>query len=139
MFNTSITDSESGQPVGLGKFSGSANINVMLSGSDVTHATLVKEVPHKALEAWHHLKTVNASKVNGSNNNTSAPVAKAHVVGWPPIRSFRKNTMSTSSKNNEKVDGKPGPGALFVKVSMDGAPYLRKVDVRLQNDIISST
>ncbi|KAL8125085.1 hypothetical protein AgCh_012670 [Apium graveolens] len=132
MFNTSRTDSESAQPVGLGKFSGSGNINVMLSsGSAVTHAALVKEVPQKALEAGHHLKTANASKVNGSNNNTSAPAAKAQVVGWPPIRSFRKNTLATSSKNNEEVDGKPGPGALFVKVSMDGAPYLRKVDLRI--------
>lgn len=132
MFNTSRTDSESAQPVGLGKFSGSANINVMLSsGSAVTHAALVKEVPQKALEVGHHLKTTNTNKVNGSNNNTSAPAAKAQVVGWPPIRSFRKNTLATSSKNNEEVDGKPGPGALFVKVSMDGAPYLRKVDLRI--------
>lgn len=131
MFNMR-TDSESPQHVGLAKFSGSANINVMLSsGSAVTHAALVKEVPKKALEAGHHLKTANANKVNGSNNNTSAPAAKAQVVGWPPIRSFRKNTLATSSKNNEEVDGKPGPGALFVKVSMDGAPYLRKVDLRI--------
>lgn len=55
---------------------------------------------------------------------------RAQVVGWPPIRSFRKNTLATSSKNNEEVDGKPGPSALFVKVSMDGALYLRKVDLR---------
>jgi len=37
---------------------------------------------------------------------------------------------TTSNKNNDEVDGKPGGGALFVKVSMDGAPYLRKVDLR---------
>ncbi|CAN1764136.1 Auxin-responsive protein IAA8, partial [Linum perenne] len=43
---------------------------------------------------------------------------RAQVVGWPPIRSFRKNSLSTS-KNTEEV-----------KVSMDGAPYLRKVDLR---------
>lgn len=55
---------------------------------------------------------------------------RAQVVGWPPIRSFRKNTLATTLKNNDEVDGKPGPGALFVKVSMDGAPYLRKVDLR---------
>lgn len=55
---------------------------------------------------------------------------RAQVVGWPPVRSFRKNMMATSSKNNDEVDGKPGGGALFVKVSMDGAPYLRKVDLR---------
>lgn len=58
-------------------------------------------------------------------------VCRAQVVGWPPIRSYRKNTMASStSKNTDEVDGKPGPGALFVKVSMDGAPYLRKVDLR---------
>lgn len=55
---------------------------------------------------------------------------RAQVVGWPPIKSFRKTTLATTSKNNDEVDGKPGPGALFVKVSMDGAPYLRKVDLR---------
>ena len=51
-------------------------------------------------------------------------------MGWPPIRSFRKNSLATTSKNNEVVDGKKGVGALFVKVSMDGAPYLRKVDLK---------
>ncbi|KAL0557790.1 hypothetical protein IC582_006341 [Cucumis melo] len=65
-----------------------------------------------------------------ANNNTSAPVSKAQVVGWPPIRSFRKNTLATTSKNNDEVDGKAMAGALFIKVSMDGAPYLRKVDLR---------
>lgn len=55
---------------------------------------------------------------------------RAQVVGWPPIKSFRKNSLATTSKNTEEVDGKAGPGALFIKVSMDGAPYLRKVDLR---------
>jgi auxin-responsive protein IAA len=56
---------------------------------------------------------------------------RAQVVGWPPIRSFRKNSLTTASKNNEEVDGKLGSGgAVFVKVSMDGAPYLRKVDLK---------
>nr|XP_043614462.1 auxin-responsive protein IAA9 [Erigeron canadensis] len=66
------------------------------------------------------------NKVSTSN----PPAAKAQVVGWPPVRSFRKNILATNAKNNDEVDGKPGPGALFVKVSMDGAPYLRKVDLR---------
>lgn len=56
--------------------------------------------------------------------------SKAQVVGWPPIRSFRKNTMSSqSSKNDDDSEAKLGLGCLFVKVSMDGAPYLRKVDL----------
>ncbi|XP_030528427.1 auxin-responsive protein IAA9-like isoform X2 [Rhodamnia argentea] len=68
---------------------------------------------------------------DGSGRNiASAPAPKQQVVGWPPIRSFRKNSLATTSKNAEEVDGKPGSGALFVKVSMDGAPYLRKVDLK---------
>ncbi|CAI0464133.1 unnamed protein product [Linum tenue] len=65
-----------------------------------------------------------------SANNSSAPATKAQVVGWPPIRSFRKNSLATLSKNTEEVDGKAGASALYVKISMDGAPYLRKVDLR---------
>ncbi|CAI0464132.1 unnamed protein product [Linum tenue] len=56
--------------------------------------------------------------------------SEAQVVGWPPIRSFRKNSLATLSKNTEEVDGKAGASALYVKISMDGAPYLRKVDLR---------
>ncbi|CAL5038696.1 unnamed protein product [Urochloa decumbens] len=51
-----------------------------------------------------------------------APAAKAQVVGWPPIRSYRKNTMAMNQ------------GCLYVKVSMDGAPYLRKVDLKMYNN-----
>ncbi|XP_019156754.1 PREDICTED: auxin-responsive protein IAA27-like [Ipomoea nil] len=58
--------------------------------------------------------------------------AKAQVVGWPPIRSFRKNSMVTNPpKTEEGPDGKSGSGCLYVKVSMDGAPYLRKVDLKI--------
>ncbi|CAB4288433.1 unnamed protein product [Prunus armeniaca] len=61
----------------------------------------------------------------------SASAAKAQVVGWPPIRSFRKNSMaSVPPKNDDDAEGKMGPGCLYVKVSMDGAPYLRKVDLK---------
>ncbi|XP_011082603.1 auxin-responsive protein IAA14 [Sesamum indicum] len=70
---------------------------------------------------------------NGENINDSVkPPAKAQVVGWPPVRSFRKNIMavkkSGDSEDNEKGSG--GGGA-FVKVSMDGAPYLRKIDLKM--------
>ena len=57
---------------------------------------------------------------------------RAQVVGWPPIRSFRKNSMASNlPKNEEDAEGKLGSGCLYVKVSMDGAPYLRKVDLKL--------
>ncbi|KAK3010875.1 hypothetical protein RJ639_012093 [Escallonia herrerae] len=44
------------------------------------------------------------------------PKAKAQVVGWPPVRAFRKNIMKSCK---------------YVKVAVDGAPYLRKVDLEM--------
>uniref|UniRef100_A0A7N0RHL7 Auxin-responsive protein n=1 Tax=Kalanchoe fedtschenkoi TaxID=63787 RepID=A0A7N0RHL7_KALFE len=66
----------------------------------------------------------------------SAPAAKAQVVGWPPIRSYRKNSMaSASTKNSDEADAaKTASSCLLVKVSMDGAPYLRKVGLKLYNN-----
>ncbi|XP_057772758.1 auxin-responsive protein IAA17-like [Salvia miltiorrhiza] len=46
---------------------------------------------------------------------STPPPAKAQVVGWPPVRSYRKNMMKTCK---------------YVKVAVDGAPYLRKVDLQ---------
>ncbi|CAI9773603.1 unnamed protein product [Fraxinus pennsylvanica] len=66
-----------------------------------------------------------------NENNSTAPASKAQVVGWPPIRSFRKNTLATNlSKNNNDGEGKSGLSCLYVKVSLDGAPYLRKIDLK---------
>ena len=38
--------------------------------------------------------------------------------------------MATNSTKSVDDDGKSGSGCLYVKVSMDGAPYLRKVDLK---------
>ncbi|KAG5245001.1 auxin-responsive protein [Salix suchowensis] len=66
-------------------------------------------------------------------NDPAKPPSKAQVVGWPPIRSFRKNVMAVQKNNTDEGEksGSGGTGAAFVKVSMDGAPYLRKVDLKL--------
>ncbi|KAL6214621.1 hypothetical protein ACLB2K_014053 [Fragaria x ananassa] len=58
------------------------------------------------------------------------PPAKAQVVGWPPVRSFRKNMLS-AQKSSTTDESKAGGNAALVKVSMDGAPYLRKVDLNM--------
>ncbi|KAL6146779.1 PREDICTED: auxin-responsive protein IAA16 [Fragaria vesca subsp. vesca] len=65
-----------------------------------------------------------------------APRAKAQVVGWPPVRSFRKNIVAVQKKSTDQdqaaeKSGSTSTSAAFVKVSMDGAPYLRKVDLKL--------
>ncbi|KAL5768239.1 hypothetical protein ACOSP7_014795 [Xanthoceras sorbifolium] len=53
------------------------------------------------------------------NQESAPPPTKSQVVGWPPIRSYRKNCLA--AKKTE----------LYVKVSMDGAPYLRKIDLNI--------
>ncbi|KAL7152500.1 hypothetical protein ABFS83_04G101800 [Erythranthe nasuta] len=45
---------------------------------------------------------------------STPPPSKAQVVGWPPVRSYRKKTTMTTK---------------YVKVAVDGAPFLRKVDL----------
>ncbi|KAI3819378.1 hypothetical protein L1987_13208 [Smallanthus sonchifolius] len=61
------------------------------------------------------------------------PPAKAQVVGWPPVRAYRKNMLSVQKKSSLRCHEETGcgGGAAFVKVSMDGAPYLRKVDLKM--------
>ncbi|RDX65387.1 Auxin-responsive protein IAA27 [Mucuna pruriens] len=94
-------------------------------------ARCIKEVamlPHS-----HNLAQVAAK----NDHATAPPAAKAQVVGWPPIRSFRKNTMAYNlAKINNEAEEKSGVGCLYVKVSMDGAPYLRKVDLKTYSNYI---
>ncbi|KAL7198696.1 hypothetical protein ACSBR2_021073 [Camellia fascicularis] len=78
-------------------------------------------------------------KLNLSSKVTAKPpAAKAQVVGWPPVRSFRKNILAVQKSSSVEVHDEVNAGAgtataVFVKVSMDGAPYLRKVDLRMYN------
>jgi len=53
---------------------------------------------------------------------------RAQVVGWPPVRSYRKNMLAMQKSESENNSSN---AITFVKVSMDGAPYLRKVDLKL--------
>jgi len=76
---------------------------------------------------------LNEKNVLPSNKDPAKPPAKAQVVGWPPVRSFRKNIVSQKSTVPEAAEksSSSGGGAAFVKVCMDGAPYLRKVDLKM--------
>lgn len=67
--------------------------------------------------------TSKASDPTKSKEETTPP-SKAQVVGWPPIRSYRKNCLQ-AKKSEAEASG------IYVKVSMDGAPYLRKIDLNI--------
>ncbi|CAN8268698.1 unnamed protein product [Cochlearia groenlandica] len=68
--------------------------------------------------------TSNKRQLQKNNDKTleeeqeSTPPTKTQIIGWPPVRSNRKN----NNNNNNNVS--------YVKVSMDGAPYLRKIDLK---------
>ncbi|KAI4331229.1 hypothetical protein MLD38_029434 [Melastoma candidum] len=47
--------------------------------------------------------------------------AKSQVAGWPPVCSYRKRATPSNEKEAD-------PSKTFVKVSMDGAVYLRKIE-----------
>ncbi|XP_078431856.1 auxin-responsive protein IAA17-like [Wolffia australiana] len=76
------------------------------------------------------------SDFNAKAQAVSSPhAAKARVVGWPPIQSYRKNILSGNAPKNgsaspEEGSTKEEERRLYVKVSMNGAPYLRKVDLK---------
>ncbi|CAM8956005.1 unnamed protein product [Rhodiola kirilowii] len=50
---------------------------------------------------------------NSANNNI-----KTEVVGWPPVCSYRR-----------KNGGVKDASKMYMKVSMDGVPFLRKIDL----------
>ncbi|XVE62809.1 hypothetical protein DITRI_Ditri06bG0149800 [Diplodiscus trichospermus] len=82
------------------------------------------------------LPDMNEESVCGDDHNSTvataakkcdketAPPTKAQVVGWPPVRSYRKNCLQPKKTEAETA-------GIYVKVSMDGAPYLRKIDLKV--------
>ncbi|KAM0863261.1 hypothetical protein ACQ4PT_044706 [Festuca glaucescens] len=86
-----------------------------------------------------------ARQPNGGGSNgyqAKQTVAAAPVVGWPPVRSFRRN-LAGSKPSSSKEDGRgtkddatpkaaaagderAGRKGLFVKINMDGVPIGRK-------------
>ncbi|KGN56917.1 auxin-responsive protein IAA4 [Cucumis sativus] len=76
---------------------------------------------------------------SGSNISVSSdatldtpPPSKAQIVGWPPVQSFRRNSLQGKKTTTvAATTAAQESSGNFVKVSMDGAPYLRKIDLSL--------
>ncbi|KAK4281226.1 hypothetical protein QN277_012748 [Acacia crassicarpa] len=90
-----------------------------------------KRCRHESSEEEGSSVTEKNNAGDGSDDQDNVPPpAKAQVVGWPPIRSYRKNCVQ---QQNNKGCQERSDGAEYVKVSMDGAPYLRKIHLRVYN------
>ncbi|XP_030545982.2 auxin-responsive protein IAA1-like [Rhodamnia argentea] len=68
---------------------------------------------------------------DGRRSTSGVPrPSKVPIVGWPPVRSYRKNIYLSPPATKKADIAEGGARAGYVKVSMDGAPYLRKVDLK---------
>ncbi|XP_021848864.2 auxin-induced protein 22D-like [Spinacia oleracea] len=67
------------------------------------------------------------SGVEDCHDNILIPQPKVQAIGWPPIRSYRKNCLQVTKSQEERT-------RMYVKVSVDGAPYLRKIDLKQYKD-----
>ncbi|KAL0716586.1 hypothetical protein Bca4012_065908 [Brassica carinata] len=88
---------------------------------------------HSTKQGSVDLNVAGPPKEKTLHEDPAKPSAKAQVVGWPPVRNYRKSVMThkKSSEMEEASSGRGGGTVAFVKVSMDGAPYLRKVDLKM--------
>lgn len=118
------------------------------------HQTKGSIYPLMVKESCRTVELQGAEKKAISPANTAVPnssgaqkrTAPAPVVGWPPIRSFRKNLANGNSSKvspesqsvvpNKDFSKKPiesCPKSKFVKINMDGVPIGRKVDLKLND------
>ncbi|CAH8359968.1 unnamed protein product [Eruca vesicaria subsp. sativa] len=78
-----------------------------------------------------------ASVTAGINRTADSMAATSgQVVGWPPIRTYRMNSMVNQAKslamedsNIIRIDATKMRNSMFVKVTMDGIPIGRKIDL----------
>lgn len=90
-------------------------------------------------------KFTNSAAAISSDQKSKSRIAQAPVVGWPPIRSCRKNLANKSSlvkpasespleTLQEKSKGKSADSNtkdhMFVKINMEGVPIGRKVNLK---------
>ncbi|KAK7378417.1 hypothetical protein VNO80_03857 [Phaseolus coccineus] len=98
------------------------------SGS-VVRSSNKRSSPESSVEESRCKTNINSdtsdSTTTSDHDQDTVQPAKVQVVGWPPIRSFRKNSLQ-----QKKVEQGDGTG-MYVKVSMAGAPYLRKIDLKV--------
>uniref|UniRef100_A0A0D9VE03 Auxin-responsive protein n=1 Tax=Leersia perrieri TaxID=77586 RepID=A0A0D9VE03_9ORYZ len=102
------------------------------------YSTLVSHSQGKAKgspeEAPHPPATGN-NALASNNNGSQTRSPSTPVIGWPPVRSFRRNLATSSKASLELQNGKKAAKveetkrAPFIKINMDGIPIGRKIDL----------
>uniref|UniRef100_A0A0D9WRS5 Auxin-responsive protein n=1 Tax=Leersia perrieri TaxID=77586 RepID=A0A0D9WRS5_9ORYZ len=94
----------------------SADSSPPVSGLDYDDTALTLALPGSS--------TTDASdrkRAGAASHADKPPSPKARAVGWPPVRAYRRNAL--------REDAAAAEAKRLVKVAVDGAPYLRKVDL----------
>lgn len=107
--------------------------------------SVVKETPESQkppvpVAASEKMQT--PAETDRAPNQTATPSRASPVVGWPPIRSFRKNLAAQPKVATVPSCNPPPPpppaadpvekkiNTMFVKVNVDGVPIGRKIDLK---------
>ncbi|KAL5705541.1 hypothetical protein ACHQM5_023834 [Ranunculus cassubicifolius] len=108
MFPSAGNKSETAQSVAQGKYpvsSGMISSKSSLNLAATSHSakdqsgvesSMPKDIPSKGSHDMPRGANEKSKNQITLGTNTGSPPAKAHVVGWPPIRSFQKNSLSTA-------------------------------------------
>ncbi|XP_047959608.1 auxin-induced protein 22D [Salvia hispanica] len=102
------------------------NLRLGLPGSDQSDADAAKSNKRSSPETAEDTASNGVPAAKSADDHETAPAPKAQIVGWPPVKSYRKSTVAAAKKAETE-------SGMYVKVSMDGAPYLRKIDIKLYN------
>lgn len=111
---------------------------------DKSSETVDLQNNNDAAEKKRAFLPASAAATTAVPNSSQKRTAPAPVVGWPPLRTFRKNLTSSDGHgkpapkthqnmlSSKIVSEKPAESSgkgLFVKMNMDGVPIGRKVDL----------
>ncbi|KAJ1259757.1 hypothetical protein BS78_10G180800 [Paspalum vaginatum] len=86
-----------------------------VSGLDYDDTALTLALPGSSSAAADPAAADRKRAAHADHDDDKPPSPKARAVGWPPVRAYRRNALRDEAK--------------LVKVAVDGAPYLRKVDL----------
>uniref|UniRef100_A0A0E0LD63 Auxin-responsive protein n=2 Tax=Oryza punctata TaxID=4537 RepID=A0A0E0LD63_ORYPU len=102
--------------------SSGADSSPPVSGLDYDDTALTLALPGSSSSSASATAAANDPErkraAHADHDDDKPPSPKARAVGWPPVRAYRRNAL----REDAKV-------AKLVKVAVDGAPYLRKVDL----------
>nr|CAB3470773.1 unnamed protein product [Digitaria exilis] len=85
-----------------------------VSGLDYDDTALTLALPGSSSSSSSDPAASDRKRAHAEHDKPPSP--KARAVGWPPVRAYRRNALRDEA-------------AKLVKVAVDGAPYLRKVDL----------